>query len=90
MRHVNKLTRDMIRKAGGLDQDGKLPACAWPGGYQLIYFDSRMDCLCPGCADKERKSWDTLDRPIMVDVLYEGREHCSRCDREIVGSYEDD
>ena len=49
------------------DQDGKLPACAWPGGYPMYYFDSEGNTLCPDCANKPGYSTD----PVAYDVNWE-------------------
>lgn len=30
-----------------LDETGKLPAYAWPGGYPIVYLDAENSWLCP-------------------------------------------
>lgn len=34
-----------------LDENGKLPAVAWPGGYPIFYVDAESNALCPACAN---------------------------------------
>jgi len=32
------------------DEDGRLSAWCWPGGYPLFYLDRDGSILCPACA----------------------------------------
>ncbi len=33
------------------DENGKLPAYAWPGAYPLVYITKSGTTLCPSCAN---------------------------------------
>jgi hypothetical protein len=35
------------------DDNGNLPAYAWPGGYPLYYLCADNGVLCPQCANME-------------------------------------
>jgi hypothetical protein len=35
------------------DENGNLPAFAWPGGYPIFYLCADNGILCPQCANKE-------------------------------------
>src|SRR2546428_6652372 len=35
------------------DENGNLPAFAWPGGYPIFYLCADGGILCPQCANKE-------------------------------------
>jgi len=67
------------------DENGKLPAYAWPGGYQLIYLTKDGSTVCPECANKEA---DDSQAVIGVDVYWEGPAVCcDDCGREIESAY---
>ena len=68
------------------DENGKLPAFAWPGGYPLLYLDGENNTLCPDCANKEGYSSPV----VAVDVYYEGPTlHCDDCSAAIESAYGD-
>ncbi len=78
------------------DTNGRFPAYAWPGGYQIIYVTADGGVLCPDCANRDNGSEASTDpatepgwRLECCDVLYEGRIPCDHCGAAIVGSYED-
>ena len=76
------------------DDDGKLPAYAWPGGYQILYYMADGECLCPACANGENGSLasETADernwRIVGQDIFYEGAaEVCTHCNAIIESAY---
>lgn len=83
------------------DFDGKLPAYAWPGGYQMFYLMSDGEVMCPDCANGENGSHArTEDGPddaphdgwkiVAGDIHWEGPpEICCHCNAEIPSSYGD-
>lgn len=36
-----------------LDNEGDLPAYAWPGGYPVYYIDKQDNVICPKCANRD-------------------------------------
>ena len=38
------------------NDDGTLPAFAWPGGYPLLYYTADGGALCPACANGGNRS----------------------------------
>jgi len=48
--------------------DGTLPAFAWPGAYQMVYYTEGGLTVCPKCANDP----DTSDPVIAGDVYWEG------------------
>lgn len=78
------------------DEDGKFPAYAWPGGYQLIYYMADGGVLCPACANGENGSEasETSDdkqwRIEAVEVYYEGPTlQCDHCCCDLEAAYGD-
>lgn len=74
------------------DSNGKLPAYAWPGGYQIIYLDQDNSVLCADCATKSLDNADEIPRfkPIAFDVYYEGPAlQCDSCNKNIESAYGD-
>ena len=71
-----------------LDDDGKLPNYAWPGGYPIFYVDKENNILCPECANKG----DEYSFPIVdFDINYEDKTlYCDDCSRHIESAYGDD
>ncbi len=78
------------------DDDGKLPAYAWPGGYQIYYVCADGGVLCPHCANgkngskaseqNEAKDWRLVDS----DVHWEGQPLvCDHCGTFIESAYGD-
>lgn len=76
------------------DENGKLPAYAWPGGYQIIYIMSDGEVLCPACANGENGSEarttngpDDAPRDGWLiegySLLEEGMEYCAHCGTQL-------
>ena len=67
------------------DNDGKLPAYAWPGGYPIIYLDHRNNVVCTDCAQAALEDPDTFEKdlPVTYSVVYEMHdtfvEPCAEC-----------
>lgn len=79
------MTRPTIQKLRE-DNDDKLPAYAWPGGYPICYTDKENSMICPECANKE-----DLEPPV-TDwfIFYEGAsEQCDECYKWISSAYGD-
>jgi hypothetical protein len=84
------------------DEDGKLPAYAWPGGYPIYYLVADNGVLCPACANQENGSIasETLDpecpddnqwRIVASDVNWEDESlFCDHCSKQIESAYGDD
>jgi hypothetical protein len=82
-----------------MENRGKLPPWAWPGGYPIIYIDGHNEVLCPDCAQKELEEFVTLsaedkeyfdkrDLPVDWMIHYEGPpEYCVECNKEIASAY---
>lgn len=70
------------------ENNGKLPAYTWPGGYPVLYFDKHCETLCADCATKNLL--DTDDKPVAYDVHYEGPTiQCVECNVDIESAYGD-
>lgn len=82
---------------------GRVPPCAWPGGYPIVCivrtqnaFHRDEGCWCPECANevaweipREESYPDTLVL-IAYDAHYEGAPiECDRCGVEIESAYGD-
>lgn len=75
-----------VRKWACVEETEPLPAYAWPGGYQIIYYTNNSDIVCPDCANDE----DVSDDIVAGDVFYEGPpEQCAGCNQMIESSYGD-
>jgi hypothetical protein len=62
-----------------------LPSHAWPGGYPLVYLDTRDRCLCPACANDPECE---LGPAAVCDVYWEGEPlECDACGEEIESAY---
>lgn len=75
-----------------LNDDGTLPAWAWPGGYPILYVDRQNSCLCPKCANKSIADFDELPafKPVRWYIHYEGPpEQCDQCCAQIESAYGD-
>jgi hypothetical protein len=75
-----------------VDENGNLPAYAWPGGYNIVYFDSNEDLLCADCANKSWKDPDELPdfKPVSGSIYWEGPQlFCDQCGIEIESEYGD-
>lgn len=72
------------------NDDGSLPAFAWPGGYPIFYLDRDNSILCPDCANKSDKDDDEIPqfKPIACDIHWEGEPlQCDHCNAEIESAY---
>ena len=74
-----------------VDDDGTLPAYAWPGGYPVLYLDRENAVLCPSCANAHN-AVDELPafRPVDYYIHWEGpAAYCQGCDAAIESAYGD-
>ena len=76
------------------DDDGKLPAFAWPGGYPIYYVTRDGGELCPKCANGENgseaaESHDDAQWELAGQGLHwEGDPlMCAHCGSEIESAY---
>lgn len=78
------------------DEDGTLPAYAWPGGYPIVYMCADIACLCPDCANQKNgseaceghddKQWRLVD----CFIHWEGAAiQCDHCNAGIESAYGD-
>lgn len=68
-----------------MQSDGKLPAYAWPGGYQMFYLTSEGGTLCPDCANKHAEYSSMI---VDYDANYEDPHLvCDDCGKHIDPSY---
>ena len=69
------------------EEDGTLPAYAWPGGYTLIYYTRDGETVCADCANREV---DDSQAVIGQDVYWEGPDmQCGDCNATLASSYGD-
>lgn len=69
-----------------IENSGKLPPYAWPGGYPICYLDSEGSILCPHCATIEALDCDAIPQfaPVSFVVLESGEvECCENCNAKI-------
>jgi hypothetical protein len=78
-----------------------LPAFAWPGGYQIVYFTEDGETACPECANggnggrfaEPEDPGDYTDPQwtlIGADVYWEGPDlFCCHCNAAIPSAYGD-
>jgi hypothetical protein len=82
------------------DENGNLPAYAWPGGYPIYYLCADNGVLCPNCANKEsavRPAEQHPDYPdydqwriVAGDINWEDADlTCDNCDTRIESAYGD-
>lgn len=74
------------------DNNGQLPAFAWPGGYPIYYLAKDNGVLCPKCANDFKPERDTEEqlKPVAWDVYWEGPVmQCEHCGVEIESAYGD-
>ncbi len=77
------------------NEDGTLPAYAWPGGYPVYYVTADGGEMCPACANGGNGSEATEDadaedqwRLVANDVHWEGESlWCDHCGGEIESAY---
>lgn len=68
------------------NDDGTLPAHAWPGCYPLAYLTESGLTVCPTCANDS----DTSDPVVAQFVRWEGSvEPCDDCGRDMESAYGD-
>jgi len=68
------------------NNDGKLPAYAWPGGYDIVYFSDEGYVYCPNCANQD----DAEPKITTYDIYWEGPPmYCDGCNAEIESAYGD-
>ena len=67
------------------DNNGKLPAYAWPGS-PIVYYSKAGNTYCSSCANQTK-----ADPPIVAyDIRWEGRPViCDGCSAEIESAYGD-
>ena len=69
------------------NEDGTLPAFAWPGGYTLIYYTRDGETVCADCANREV---DDSQAVIGQDIYWEGPAlDCGDCGKVLESSYGD-
>lgn len=69
------------------NEDGTLPAYAWPGGYTLFYLTRDGLTVCADCANREV---DDSQAVVGQDIYWEGPDmSCDDCEAEIKSSYGD-
>lgn len=81
------------------NEDGSLPAYAWPGGYPIFYVCQDGGTLCPACANGGNgsiayigKSPDGIDdaqwRIVGQEVNYEDDSlFCDHCKAKVDAAY---
>jgi len=70
------------------DDNGKLPAFAWPGGYPILYLDGFNSVLCPDCANGAPDVDDDRFGVKAYGIHWEGEpETCCNCNTEIDSAY---
>ena len=82
---MQNITEDMKRI---LDDNGKLPQWAWPGGYPMFYLDGENNVLCTKCANEN----DEFSSPISAcDANWEDPDmYCDHCSTRIESAYAED
>lgn len=78
------------------EKNGTLPAYAWPGRYQMIYYCEDGAELCPACANGENGSRASVANDdaqwniVAQDIYYEGPAiPCAHCNAPIPSAYGD-
>jgi hypothetical protein len=71
------------------DENGKLPAFAWPGGYPIYYLDGENSVLCPTCAnDSDSENEIPQFRPVAADINWEDSSlYCDHCNQRIESAF---
>lgn len=72
------------------DDDGELPAYAWPGGYPVYYLDRENSVLCPKCANKSDNEEEVPQfRPMASGINWEDTDlTCDNCNERIESAEE--
>jgi hypothetical protein len=69
------------------DDDGRLSAWAWPGGYPIYYLSDDGQVFCPDCANQE----DAEPEITAADINYEDPALiCEGCGVQIESAYAED
>jgi hypothetical protein len=82
------------------DENGNLPAYAWPGGYPIYYLCADGGILCPQCANKESAVRHADEHPDYPDYdqwrIVAGEVNwddtsltCDNCSQRIESAYGD-
>jgi len=62
-----------------LDEKGELEVYAWPGGYEIYYFDREGSVLCARCASN-----NVYSEPVVsYGIIEEGCTYCDNCSKPI-------
>lgn len=76
------------------EEDGTLPAYAWPGGYQMYYLLADDGTICPPCANGQNgslaseKAEDKQWKITAADINYEDDDlFCDHCNAKIPAAY---
>jgi hypothetical protein len=72
------------------DENGKLPAYAWPGGYPVYYLASDNGVLCPKCANEYKPESDNENqlKPLAFGINWEDAMlFCEHCNVRIESAY---
>jgi hypothetical protein len=88
--YVNESVREglgRMQRAATVAIKGLFPPYAWPGGYQIVYYDREGSVLCPACAKAEYVAEGTK---FTGDIYYEGPDEvCCNCNAAIPSAYGD-
>lgn len=70
-----------------LDNEGDLPAYAWPGGYP-VYYLKHDNVICPKCASRD----DYFSQPVVTYVIHWENDliTCDNCGALIESAYGDE
>jgi hypothetical protein len=74
------------------ENNGELPAWAWPGGYPIFYVVEDGGCLCPKCSNLSDVDYtDPYDKQWHIvgsDINYEYASlYCDHCGERIESAY---
>jgi len=83
-----------VWKMAGVQPGAQLPACAWPGGYNIRYITEDGDSICAECVNKvwefRHERSDPQWNIVACDVYWEGPpEWCHHCGVEMPSEYGD-
>ncbi len=71
------------------DDDGRLSAYAWPGGYPYYYVDDDNSVLCVNCARSSDEDPDEIPqfKPTGAGINCENELWCDDCGERIQSAY---
>ena len=70
------------------NDDGKLPAYAWPGGYPLFYITKDNAVFCASCANEVTEDSNPEDEIVAHDANWEDDNlNCEMCEKRIPSAY---